>query len=281
MRHLIIIDGPVSVSSFKNVKWSTPVDFLAINHGIAGDGSNCGSISNKYYNKPPCIGSGAFANLGNSYPKDNILARIVAASGLNIKNYSRICIAGFSAAHGLNDIITQDEASRKKLSCLYAMDSYYIGGSPGLKKGYYEFGKLAKSDYDKAFILTTSDFAGPSSMPYLSGTDSIDPLLYKLDISTEKEIGKLYRSGNCLYTNYGKTISHAEHAIRIGPMNMEKIISPWMTQLDGNSSVIKQNLLYTPSRSKYAIGAIVAVSILAIAGGSYYIAKTMNESDRS
>jgi hypothetical protein len=276
-KHLIIIDGPVSVSSFKNVKWSTPVDFLAINHGIANDGSNCSSPSNKYYNQPPCIGSGAFSNLGNSYPKDNILSRIVSASGLSIKDYSRVCIAGFSAAHGLNEIIAQDKSSRENLTCLYAMDSYYIGGSPGLKKGYYEFGLLAKSDYSKAFILTTSDFAGPASMPYLSGTDSIDPLLSKLNISTEKQIGKLYRSGNCLYTNYGTTISHAEHAVKIGPMNMEKIISPWMTELDGGSSPIKQELLYLPSKSKYLVGAIVGISILALIGGGYYITKTMNE----
>lgn len=272
-KHLIIIDGPVSVSSFKNVKWSTPVDFLAINHGIANDGSNCSSPSNKSYNQPPCIGSGAFSNLGNSYPKDNILSRIVSASGLSIKDYSRICIAGFSAAHGLNEIIAQDSVSRESLTCLYAMDSYYTGGSPSLKKGYYEFGLLAKSDYSKAFILTTSDFSGPSSMPYLSGTDSIDPLLKKLDISTDKEIGRTYRNGNCLYINYGTTISHAEHAVKIGPMNMEKIISPWMTQLDSGSSPIKQDLLYLPSRSKYLVGAIVGISILVLVGGGYYISK--------
>ena len=220
-KHLLVLDGPVSVTTYKNVKWSTETDILAINHGIASDGSDCGNQSNPNYNKPPCIGSTAFSNFGTNYPSNGKLRAIVKDGGFDVNNYSRICLAGFSAGHGLNELILQDSDSRNLISCFYAMDSYYTGPNPGIKLGYLSFAQQVSSDYSKAMIATTSGFAGQN---YLSGTDSIKPFLNKLGIDTTQLIvGHPYRNGNFIYINEGTTIPHAGHATSLGPVFLNKL----------------------------------------------------------
>ena len=277
-KHLLVLSGPVSSASFKNVKWSTVTDIIAINHGIGPSDSNCEVASDPNYNKPPCIGSGAFANLGDQYPLIGRLKAIVNDFGFNINDYSRICLAGFSAGHGLNELILKDSESRNLITCFYAMDSYYTGPNPGVKSGYLSFAQQAANDYSKAMIMTTSGFAGQN---YISGTDSIRPLLEKLGIDSKQLIvGRPYRKGNFVYINEGTSVAHGEHATVLGPIFFQQIISPWMTQLDGNKPLEEQDMLYIPGKStnRWVALGLFAFGIASISTIGYLIYKDVDSS---
>jgi len=242
MKHLVVWDGPVSESKLKNVKWSTPTDILNINHGV-NPNYNC----SKYWQLPQsdipkCVGSNAFANLASQYPENGKLSAMLKSAGIDEDNYSQICLAGFSAAHGLNNPILKDSKSRGMISCFLAMDSYY-GSS--IKEGYLKFAKEASRSGSKAMFATTSPFGGPPSIPYAPSAEAIKPFLSKFDlenINFQLNGGIWQRDGNFLYGNYDGKTSHADH-VGIGVNLIENYISPWMTQLDGNKPLYNQNLL--------------------------------------
>jgi len=270
-----VLDGPVSESKLKNVKWSTPTDILTINYGY-----NPGYDCSKYWQLPQsdipkCVGSAAFANLAAQYPEHGKLSAILKAAKINEDDYSQICLAGFSAAHGINNPILKDSKSRRMVSCFLAMDSYY--GS-AIKEGYLEFAKDASSNNRKSMFATTSPFGGPASMPYDPSSVAIEPLLKKFDmkkINFTLNGGDWYRDGNFLYGNYDGKTPHAGH-VDNGVKLLQDYISPWMTQLDGNSPKIKQSLLKSGSNWKKI--AIVSGIVLVIGGaGAAATAKIMGE----
>lgn len=269
MAHLVIWNGPVSESKLNNVQWSTPTDILTINYGY-NPAYNCSQAWKLPQSDiPKCIGSAAFGNLAAQYPEHGKLSAILKAAGIDESNYSQICLAGFSAAHGMNNPILKDSKSRRMITCFLAMDSYY--GS-AIKEGYLKFAKDAASSNHKAMFATTSPFSGPASMPYDPSAVAIQPFLDKFDlkkIDFDLNGGDWYRDGNFLYGNYGATTPHAGH-VDNGVKLLQDYISPWMTELDGNSPEIKQDLLKSGLNWKKVV--VIGGVVLVIGGTSAAVA---------
>lgn len=158
--NLLLWGGPVfapgagggSSGDIGKVAWHTPTEVLTVNHGPDGGFS-----------------STAFSQLAATYrgPDGRILQNLLAAHGLDVSQYERIAISGFSAFHGLANPLL--DADGDLISAAVLFDSCFeTPGSPP-KAGYRSFAELAARGNRLMVFCSSSGQNGPGLPPTTTG----------------------------------------------------------------------------------------------------------------
>lgn len=144
---LLIFGGPVFADTPTKVAWQSPVDIIA----VTGNGSTY------------------FSNVGEQYRGSDgrILRNLVAANGKNLDDYGKVALAGFSAFHGLANLIL--DADSDLVDAMVSIDSCFSAIDHPAKRGYSKFAKKAARG-SALFCLTWGPGGGPGSGATISSS---------------------------------------------------------------------------------------------------------------
>lgn len=210
MEHLIIWAGPVSTAHLKGAVLPVPARVVTVNRGIGG------------------IGSGHFAALGHSI--GGSVAELLGRKRIDPDKAETISLVGFSAAWGLFEVLLRDPVSFGQIDALIGLDSYYTGEGLTPKPGYTAFVRAA-AEGKKLCVLTTSGHRGAA---YPSSQDAVGALLEavplvaepcpELPTAPEQCLG----AGGLRWLRYGMRLAHGEHATKLGPPLVSKVLTPFL-----------------------------------------------------
>jgi hypothetical protein len=177
------------------------------------------------------FGSSAFSRLGQKFGNLDNLAR---AHNLDLADFDRIVLGGFSAGHGLLEHMLRSDAHR--VDVLLASDAYYTSNTPGaVKRGYRAFVERAAAGEALA-LLTCSSIGGPN---YPSSDAAVDVLLEGLPLEPRRPLPLDYTAalpepvatlgtGGLYWLRYDKRIKHGQHASRLAPELVAKVVTPYL-----------------------------------------------------
>jgi hypothetical protein len=219
---LLIWDGPIWAKIMDPVNWLHQTTVLTL----------------------PCTGSTGCAALAANLPRKGVLAALLQSHKYTIDQWNKIMLAGFSAGHGLNEILLEDPESNARIAALGAFDSYYTGMTAGIKPGYDAL--AARAVNEEAIMWTSSSsFPGPG---YISCEDAIKPLLDKYGPTPADLPGDLgsrlkpplycVQRGSWVHAHFGDHYKHAEHATVIGPAVFDAWIAPAMYTAMSQSTLV-------------------------------------------
>lgn len=177
------------------------------------------------------IGSSAFARLGRQFGS---LRRLLGSRGVNLDDCATVTLAGFSAAHGLIEVLLRDPESFERTDVLLAADAYYTGPSKTPKPGYRAYVDRAIAG-QALCVLSTSSNAGPG---YPSSDDAVRELVRDLGLSHRPPPGELGEelpvpadtvgAGGMLWLRFQDRLTHAEHATRLAPVLLSNLVTPYL-----------------------------------------------------
>ena len=215
--NLVLWCGPVSASNLAGAALPAPARVLTISEGVGG------------------IGSTAFANLGRRYEGD--LGELLAARKVDLDSCATVTVAGFSAGHGLIEVLLRNSRSAARIDALVAADCYYTGAGRGAKPGYHAYCERAAAR--KALcVLSTSGIGGPS---YPSAEQAVGVLLEDFPLrpvdpppdvpAPASAVG----AGGLLWLRYGDKYglgrkAHVMHATEIAPAVLSTVVTPYLQQ---------------------------------------------------
>lgn len=144
---LLIWGGPVFADTPTKVAWQSPVDIIA----VTGNGSTY------------------FSNLGEQYRGSDgrILRNLVAANSKNLDDYGKVALAGFSAFHGLANLIL--DADSDLVDAMVSLDSCFSAIDHPAKRGYSKFAKKAARG-SALLVFTVGPGGGPGSGATISSS---------------------------------------------------------------------------------------------------------------
>ena len=213
--HCVIWAGPVSASNLSGARLPSPSRIVTVNQGTGGK-----------------IGSSAFASLGRKYVSARALLR---SRGIELDDCETLTLAGFSAAHGLFEVLLRDPETRERTSALVAADAYYTGAAGSIKPGYSAFARKAATGAALA-VFSSSPIAGPG---YPSCTDALGPLMAQFEpvpvlqpVAIDPPPARAFRRAGLWWFQYdqaGKE-GHRMHATRVAPAVLSKFVSPYLTR---------------------------------------------------
>lgn len=151
-RTLIVWGGPVMQSNLDGVAWPDGTDIVTFSRGPDGG-----------------IGSSSFSLLGQSHLRDDghILPHLLASRKIALDDYDQVAISGFSAFHGLANLLLLHDADRINAAVL--LDACFSAhGSLG-KKGFTAFGERAAAG-ERLLVYTASAGGGDT---YSTGYDCV------------------------------------------------------------------------------------------------------------
>lgn len=216
--HLILWLGPVSSAYLSGARLPAPSRIVTINHGPNGG-----------------IGSSSFSALG----KDVRSAReLLGRHSVDLDECETLTIAGFSAAHGLIEILMRDEETRERCIALVAADAYYTGATAAIKPGYDAFCRLAVAG-EKLAVFSSSPIAGPT---YPSCTDSLAPLMGQFElrpvsVTLDPPPAESFRAGGLWWLQYaeGPPKGHEMHAKQVAPAVLTHFVAPILAPRTGST----------------------------------------------
>lgn len=217
---LLIWGGPVFADTPTKVAWQSPVDIIA----VTGNGSTY------------------FSNLGEQYRGSDgrILRNLVAANGKNLDDYGKVALAGFSAFHGLANLIL--DADSDLVDAMVSLDSCFSAIDHPAKRGYSKFAKKAARG-SALFLLTAGPGGGPGSGATLGpgGVDfssAIDCVMASTEGTglrsfTPPDFGfqprAAYKSGDLIVLDLRDYI-HQTHINGMAIPLMDLYLSPYLAQ---------------------------------------------------
>lgn len=215
MTDLVFWTGPVTARNLSAVRWRRPTKVIVQNSGTGG-----------------AIGSSAFASFAQGLGADP-LATLASQHGATIDQFERVALAGFSAAHGLIDVVLRRAVSRKRVSVVGSFDAYFTGASRSVKPGYDAFARMA-CDGARVMVMTTSHVGGPGYPP---ANEAVRPLVDPLGLQpaelpaciTERPATVMGRGG-FVWADYANLPSlkqsHLRHATRCAPQYFDCLLAP-------------------------------------------------------
>lgn len=248
--HLLLWSGPVSAANVAGAALPADSRLLVVNQGIDA--------------KNP-IGSTAFANVGRKY---ETLRAFCSARGVDVGQFDTVSLAGFSAAHGLLELLLRDEDSAGRTTALLAFDAYYTSSALRVKPGYRAFCERAVRGRALC-VLSSSTFAGQN---YPSCDRAVRELVRDLPLVESQCPARLRAAlsaaglqlplqtliaGGLIWLRYGETLKHAEHATRLASPVLTSLLTPYLTAqaAAGDDSVDLLTLVLT---------AILATELMAV-----------------
>lgn len=137
-RSLLVWGGPVMEANLDGIEWPLNTDIVVFSRGPDGG-----------------IGSSSFDLLGKSYLRDDghILPHLLASRDIDIDAYDQIAISGFSAFHGLGNLLLHHDADR--INAAVPLDACFSAYGSLAKKGYMAFAERAARG-ERLFVMTAS-----------------------------------------------------------------------------------------------------------------------------
>jgi hypothetical protein len=205
----VIWAGPVSSSNLRGALLPVPAKIVTVNQGAGGK-----------------IGSSAFAALGRNLGSAR---ELLARHSVDLDACETLTLAGFSAAHGLLEVLLRDPETLSRTDALLSADAYYTSPTKGVKPGYLAMAQKAAARRAVA-VFTSSPIAGPG---YPSGIDSIAPLMREVGVSpilpppptTPPPVHAL-GAGSLWWLQYSRGFGHGAHATRLARQLINLRIGP-------------------------------------------------------
>lgn len=207
--HCFLWAGPVSSANLRGAHLPIPHRLVTVNHGPGGG-----------------IGSSSFSGLGKEVGSAR---ELLARHSVDLDACASLTIAGFSAAHGLIEILMRDQETRDRTRALVAADAYYTGGSGAIKPGYSAFCELAARG-EKLAVFSSSPIAGPI---YPSCTDSLAPMMGQFPLEPVRVTltpapAQSFRARGLWWLQYaeGPPKGHVMHATEVAPAVLSAFVAP-------------------------------------------------------
>jgi hypothetical protein len=217
--HCVIWSGPVSASNLAGARLPLPSKIVTVNQGAAGG-----------------IGSSSFSALGRNAGS---VRELLAKRGVDLDDCASLTLAGFSAAHGLIEVLLRDPETLERVSALVATDAYYTGGAGRVKEGFAAFAAKAAAGKRLA-VFSSSPIAGAG---YPSCTDSLGPLMDRFDLAPvrvklDPQPARAFRRRGLWWLQYdqGPPDGHVMHAKQVAPEILSEIVAPYLSAWAATSS---------------------------------------------
>ena len=205
------------------VAWQSPVDIIA----VTGNGSTY------------------FSNLGEQYRGSDgrILRNLVAANGKNLDDYGKVALAGFSAFHGLANLIL--DADSDLVDAMVSLDSCFSAIDHPAKRGYSKFAKKAARG-SALLVFTWGPGGGPGSGATISSSTPDFSFAKDCVLASVAEAGSLrhvpvpdglpptdegyaLKNGGILILPYTR-LRHDQHIHDLAVPLMQVTLAPYLAQ---------------------------------------------------
>lgn len=219
---LFLWGGPVSTSDVAHVEWQRPTEVVTFNEGIGG------------------IGSSNFSALAESFrgPDGRILPRLLASRGKHVENYEKISIGGFSAFHGLANLLLLSDGD--SIAAAVLLDACFSALANEPKKGYLAFGSEAA--HGEKLLVYTSSMGGGQT--YTTGSacarknfDAACAAAGALPVSAlprdplpPMTVGLCEQAGDLHLLDYGAQFSHGDHVHKLGVPALDAYLVPYLAK---------------------------------------------------
>lgn len=221
-RVLLIWAGPVFSDTPTKVLWPADLDVDVL--ALTGHGSSY------------------FSTLAESYrgPDGRILPRLLAAHGRSAGNYDKIALAGFSAGHGLMNLVAASDTDL--VDAIVAIDSCFSAIEAPRKKGYAAFAQKAANG-GALLVFTVGPGGGPGSgatvgpgspdfstaydcvMASVEGAGSLTSFRPPEGLPTPPQ--QALRSGGVVVLDY-RQLRHDQHVADLSVPVMQTFLAPWL-----------------------------------------------------
>lgn len=221
LRSLLVWGGPVMEANLDGIAWPLNTDIVTFSRGPDGG-----------------IGSSSFDLLGKSYLRSDghILPHLLASRDIDIDDYDQIAISGFSAFHGLGNLLLHHDADR--INAAVPLDACFSAYGSLAKKGYVAFAKMAARG-ERLFVMTASwGGGGAYSTGFecvwaqvkgaLGSEDALGPITDLPQGVPEPDLGGQTEGLVVLDYREHKDITHGDHVHKLARPVLQGYLVPYL-----------------------------------------------------